>query len=378
MWGYLGKIGDMPRMSSVATEAKSRAEAVIADASTATGLAQRLLEALKPALKFDDAEMLALDGESLLFTRLLAYDGERLPHFAFFLRDVYMVSREPDWLRIDRLLREGGGSAAFHEEYRAWLRASPPAMSQEDFAEFWRGLQSPPGGGLRYGISHRRRWLAFLQLARWGPGPGFTPSDLELLDRLAPKIGAALARLLVRPSQPAGDLPTAPEWGFLLFDSGRRLFAIDEPASAWLRRLPDDGLGRFGVDVPIAVQSVVNVLTASDQPTATNHVADQHGVGVTIRAARASAVSPAGLDRMGPCYSVSIGRSSWNWAHPAIASLPARRQEIAQAVAEGLGDVEIAARLGISPATVHDSVTDLHRAVDTGTRAALVAVLNRA
>ncbi|HEY3079296.1 MAG TPA: hypothetical protein VGM69_05255 [Chloroflexota bacterium] len=86
--------------------------------------------------------------------------GDRVPHFAFFLWDVYLVSREPDWPSLPRLLREGGGAAVFHERFERWLRARPPAMSQSAFAEFRRAQQSPPGGGLRFGLAHRGSWLA--------------------------------------------------------------------------------------------------------------------------------------------------------------------------------------------------------------------------
>src|SRR6266498_3214218 len=157
MWGTMGSV---PRMSSLAL-----------DASSASSLAERLLAALEPLMRFDDAEVLAVDADSLLFTRLLAYRGERLAHFAFFLRDVYLVAREPEWLSLPRLLREGGGAAVFHERFEGWLRARPPAMSQAAFTRYWRQLQSPAGGGLRYGLAHRGRWVAILQLARWQPGP---------------------------------------------------------------------------------------------------------------------------------------------------------------------------------------------------------------
>ena len=139
----------MPRMSSAARDAARQVQVIAADASNGAALAARLLAALEPAVGFDDAEVIAVDPDSLLFTRLLAYRGDRLPHFAFFLRDVYLVAREPDWLSFPRLLREGGGAAVFHERFELWLRAHPPAMSQSAFTAFWRAQQSPPGGGLR-------------------------------------------------------------------------------------------------------------------------------------------------------------------------------------------------------------------------------------
>lgn len=48
---------------------------------------------------------------------------------------------------------------------------------------------------------------------------------------------------------------------------------------------------------------------------------------------------------------------------------------VAQAVARGHSDREIADSLHISPATVHEHVAALHRVLSTGTRARLVAEL---
>src|SRR6187401_131047 len=89
-WVFPGNTADMPRTSLLAADTIRNVNAIARDASNAASLAERLLAALQPVLKFDDAEVLAVDSESLLFTRLLAYHGERLPHFAFFLRDVYL------------------------------------------------------------------------------------------------------------------------------------------------------------------------------------------------------------------------------------------------------------------------------------------------
>jgi DNA-binding CsgD family transcriptional regulator len=320
--------------------------------------------------------VLAIDGESLLFTRLLAYRGERLPHFAFFLRDVYLVSREPEWLSIERLLTEGGGSAAFHEGLDRWLRAPPPEMTQRAFTRYWRKQLSPAGGGLRFGIAHRRRWLGVLQLARWEPGPGFTASQLELLDRLAPALGVAFARHLVGAAAVSGG-PEPPPPGQLLFDARRRLAVLDESAEAWLARLPDDGLQPFGVDVPVAVQSVVNHLSAGAETPARSRVADRYGLGVTIRGERARRLRPGRSASASALYSVTVSRTPWGPEHPALVMLTARQRDIATAVAEGLGDERIAKRLGVGPATVHDQVMKLHRLVGTTTRPGLVATLNR-
>jgi DNA-binding CsgD family transcriptional regulator len=176
----------------------------------------------------------------------------------------------------------------------------------------------------------------------------------------------------------------APAAGYMLFTEARRLLVVDRSAEAWLRRLPDDGLGPFGVDVPVAIQSVVNCLWASAEPMVLSHVTDREGVNVTIRAERArftegdagrtSGHFPANATML---CSVSLAATPWGAGHPAYRLLSARRREVALAVADGLGDEAIAARLGVSPATVHEHVQALHGVVGTKTRPALVATLNR-
>ena len=159
----------MPRMSSTARDAARQVQVIAADASNGAALAARLLAALEPGGGVRRRRGHRGGSRFLLFTPLLAYRGDRLPPFAFFLRDVYLVAREPDWLSFPRLLRDGGGAAVFHERFELWLRAHPPAMSQSAFTAFWRAQQSPPGGGLRFGLAHRGNWVAVLQLARWTP-----------------------------------------------------------------------------------------------------------------------------------------------------------------------------------------------------------------
>src|SRR5687768_11488887 len=84
---------------------------VAADASSAGLLAERALAVLDAAVPFDDGALFAVDPSSLLFTRLLAYRGEAPGAMGAWLRDVYLVAREPGSLHVPTMLRAGGGSA---------------------------------------------------------------------------------------------------------------------------------------------------------------------------------------------------------------------------------------------------------------------------
>ena len=173
------------------------------DASSAELLAERALAVLESAVPFDDGALFAVDESSLLFNRLLAYRGQAPEDMRAWMRDVYLVAREPGSLHFPTLLRDGGGSATFHEDGERWLRALPPPVRARTLTQAWRLWESPPGGALRYGLAHRHRWVAALQFARLEPGRGFRSGELEILDRAAPTLARALAGRLA----PAGRFP---------------------------------------------------------------------------------------------------------------------------------------------------------------------------
>ena len=64
------------------------------DASSAELLAARALAVLDSAVPFDDGALFAVDESSLLFT-LLAYRGQAPEAMHAWLRDTYLVAREP-------------------------------------------------------------------------------------------------------------------------------------------------------------------------------------------------------------------------------------------------------------------------------------------
>ena len=160
------------------------------------------LAALDVAVPFDDGALFALDGSSLVFTRLLAYRGAEPGRDARVDPRHLPGGARPGSLHFPTLLRHHGGSGVYHGDAERWLRASPPPVSARELHAAWRRWESPAGGALRYGLAHRRRWVAALQLARLDPGRGFRPGELELIDRAAPLLARALAARLA-PVTPA-------------------------------------------------------------------------------------------------------------------------------------------------------------------------------
>jgi hypothetical protein len=86
---------------------------------------------------------------------------------------VYLVAREPGAMHYPTLLGSAGGVAAYHEDSDRWLRAPPPPVPSRALREAWRQWESPAGGVVRYGLAHRRRWIAALQLSRLEPAVAF-------------------------------------------------------------------------------------------------------------------------------------------------------------------------------------------------------------
>ena len=359
-----GSNGAMARLSERGRRGLEQLRLVAADASSAELLAERALAAVDSAVPFDDGALFALDGSSLLFTRVLAYRGAEPGAMRGWIRDIYLVAREPGSLHFPTLLRHCGGSGVHHEDAERWLRAAPPPVSGRELRAGWRQWESPAGGVLRYGLAHRRRWLAALQLSRLEPGRGFRPSELEFVDRAAPLLARALAACLtpVTPA-PAGRPPA----GQLMFDEQRRLVSLSASGQRWLALLAPDAVSP---EVPVAVQALVGHLAGSGRSAGALTAVDRDGGRVAVRAEPALQLDASGAPARG--YAVSVAAAPLVPGEP---GLTGAQWAVARAVARGDSDREIAAALHLAPATVHEHVAALHRVLGTGTRPRLVAAL---
>jgi DNA-binding CsgD family transcriptional regulator len=354
----------MARLSERGRRALEQLRLVAADASSAGLTAERALAALDVAVPFDDGALFALDGSSLVFNRLLAYRGAEPAAMCAWIRDTYLVAREPGSLHVPTLLRHGGGSGVYHEDADRWLRAAPPPVTGRELRAAWRRWESPAGGALRHGLAHRRRWVAVLQLARLEPGRGFRPGELEVIDRAAPLLARALAARLAPVAPPPAQRPPA---GQLMFDERRRLVSISASGERWLALLAADALAP---DVPVAMQALVGQLAGSGQPAGALTAVDRDGGRVAVRAEPALRLDGSGAPARG--YAVSVESAP---LAPGESGLTGAQWAVARAVARGDSDREIAEALQLAPATVHDHVAALHRLLATGTRPRLVAAL---
>ena len=350
----------MPRLTERGRRALEQVRLIAADASDAGLLARRALDAIDEAVPFDDGAIFGVDHGSAVFNRLLAYRGAEPEALRDWVRNVYLVAREPGAMHFPTLLKAAGGVAAYHEDADRWLRAPPPPVPSRTLREAWRQWESPAGGVIRYGLAHRRRWIAALQLSRLERGPGFRPGELEFLDRAAPRLARALAERLQDgvPPGAADDLPA----GHLSFDEHRRMLSVSESGALWLGRLTDT----------VAVEAIVSKLAGSDERSARIGAIDAHGVPVEVTAERTVRLDPSRGEELSGGYSVLLSRAP---LAEGSSALTGAQWTVAQAVARGHSDREIADSLHISVTTVHEHVAALHELLGTTTRPRLVAEL---
>ena len=102
---------------------------IAGDASSAELLAERALAVLDAAVPFDDGALFAVDESSLLFNRLLAYRGQAPEAMRAWLRDTYLVAREPGSLHFPTLLGTGGGAAHSTRTGIAGCAPTPPRLT---------------------------------------------------------------------------------------------------------------------------------------------------------------------------------------------------------------------------------------------------------
>ena len=163
---------EVPRLNQRAGKALAHVRLIVSDASSASQLAERGLDAIQPAVPFDVGAVWAVDPESLLLTGVLAMRGHTRRELDDWVRDTYLVAGEPPSMQFPALLGHGGGAGAYHPDPERWLRITPETATATGSRHGVAGDATPAGGFLRYGLAHRRRWVGALQLARLDAEPG--------------------------------------------------------------------------------------------------------------------------------------------------------------------------------------------------------------
>jgi len=202
----------------------------------------------------------------------------------------------------------------------------------------------------------------------------FTARDVDIVLALAPAIGAALRSLaLSTATSPSGDGP-----GTALYDLAGRLCSVDERAERWLRELAGphwngDGSARLMTAVQAVTARARAIAAGRDRGPATSRLRAPSGRWLAVHASClrdpdgepthiAVVIEPAKSAQIAPIIVEAYG-------------LTPREQQITQALARGMSNVEIANQLHLSAHTVRDHLKATFAKVGVSSRGELVAKL---
>jgi len=208
----------------------------------------------------------------------------------------------------------------------------------------------------------------------------FTAHDVETVLALVPVIGAALRSLALSAAVPTGaDGP-----GTALYDPAGRLCSLDEQAQRWFRELAGPRWRSYGADRmigPERLMTSIRAVVAKAQAVAAGH--DRVPAAARLR-------TPTG--RWVSVHASCLRDPDGKLTHTAVVIEPAkssqiapliveayrltpREQQITQAVARGLSNVEIANHLHLSAHTVRDHLKATFAKVGVNSRGELAAKL---
>jgi len=267
--------------------------------------------------------------------------------------------------------------------YRTLARAAQPA------ATLYATTDGNPTRSARYrqllrprGYGDELRAVFRLGTTTWGQvdlfrhrtRSPFTARDVEIVLALAPAIGGALRALALSTAAPAsGDGP-----GTALYDLAGRLFSLDEAAERWFRELAGpqwnaDGPSRLMTAVQAVMARAHAIAAGRDRGPAASRLRSPSGRWLAVHASClrdpdgepthiAVVIEPAKSAQIAPIIIDAY-------------CLTPREQQITQAVARGLSNIEIANHLHLSAHTVRDHLKAIFTKVGVASRGELVAKL---
>jgi len=267
--------------------------------------------------------------------------------------------------------------------YRTLARSARPA------ATLYASTDGNPTRSARYrhllqprGYGDELRAVFRLGPATWGQvdlfryrtQSPFTARDVDIVLALAPTIGAALRSLaLSTATPPSGDGP-----GTALYDLAGRLFSLDEGAERWFRELAGpqwnaEGPNRLMTAVQAVMARAHAIAAGRDRGPAASRLRAPSGRWLAVHASClrdpdgepthiAVVIEPAKSAQIAPIIVEAYG-------------LTPREQQITQALARGMSNVEIANQLHLSAHTVRDHLKATFAKVGVSSRGELVAKL---
>ena len=231
------------------------------------------------------------------------------------------------------------------------------------------------GDELRVALRTGSTTWGFLCLHREG-ATGFSPSEVTLIQRIAPHGGEAMRRIVAESTSHA---PKASGRAGVVLVEDDQVIAVTDAATGWLDDL-DDLLVTVGGPVPVPLLAVVRRLEAveaglgSDAPAAMR-LSTRRGLLLEVHAAR---LRRAG--GRGPIIAITLAPAdamARSGLRLAAHDLTPAQRRVAELVLQGRSTRQMVAELRIGEHTVQDHLKVVFDKLGVGSRRELVAAVLR-
>lgn len=326
-------------------------------------LRNRLLGRLKRLVPIEAAFFAAADPDTLLFTSASA-DQPLAGVAPLFLANEF--GPVDDFNRFRELARSRRPVATL-DEATGGRRASSPRF---------REIMDPLGFGdeLRVALRTGPTTWGFLCLHREG-ATGFSPSEVALIQRVAPHGGEAMRRIV---AESTAHAPKAGGQAGVVLVEDDQVVGITDAATGWLEDL-DDLRVTVGGPLPLPLLAVIRRLEAvevglgSDAPAAMR-LSTRRGLLLEVHAARLRRAGERGPVAITLAPADAVARSGLRLAAHDLT--PAQRR-VAELVLQGRSTRQMVAELRIGEHTVQDHLKVVFDKLGVGSRRELVAALLR-
>lgn len=331
-------------------------------AASGEDLFEQVSSRLRRVVPFDGATWFATDPATVLATLPVRVENVEDGHCETFWEREHQVE---DVLLFRDLARSHAGIGTLHNATAGTLERS--ARSRE----FLR----PQGYGdeLRAAFRTGASTWGVVALFREQKQKKFTDQDTRVLGDLSSAIAEGLRQLATRRTDTTVDSDAV---GTLLYNTEGQMLSLDESASRWLAELAGPGWAHATPELSMisaAVTRAPMVASGREGSPAVSRMRARSGRWIVVHAS-----SLHGPDGSAGPIAVTIGPAKSSQIAPIIIEaygLTLREQDITQALARGLSNVEIAAAHHLSPHTVRDHLKAVFAKVGVSTRGELVAKL---
>ena len=343
------------------------AEAAIArlclEGLPALELFERAAAPLRRAVPYSAGCWKTIDPRTLLYTSFGIEDGRTGTLAAARWRFIENELLEPDYGKYHELARRRVPVSTLHRDTHGEPGRSPRYRYLHHSLGFGAELRGVfRAGGASWG---------HIALVRGENQPDFSDQEVVFVTRIGAHLGHGLREALLR--EAAAAMPQRAPGVIVLAQDGS-VRSITDQARFWLEQFPRDR--GTGLELPVAVHAVATRAAAARPepvvpPRASVRLAS--GQWLTLHAA------PLHADGTGPDgVAVTLAPATPAELEPlrlALHGLTPREREVAQLLARGATNEEIARALWISRYTVKDHVKAVYAKLGVGSRAELTAKL---